>query len=55
MLFEVIILPYLTLRAFCEDAILIFIGIELAGQLTSGMVVVFVESTKAVVLIDPTR
>ena len=52
VLLELLVLPYLTLRTLNKLAVLILIGIKLAGQRAFGVIVVFVEGTQAVVFVN---
>ena len=51
MLLELLVLSYLAFRTLCEETVLVLIGIKLAGEGAIGVIVVFVESAKRVVLV----
>ena len=52
MLLKLIILTYFALRTLHKGAVLILVGIKIAGQATTGVIVVLVESTQAMVLVE---
>ena len=52
MLLKLIILVNFALRTFHKGAILILVGIKIAGQAATGVIVVLVESTQTMVLVN---
>ena len=52
VLTEVVVLPDIALGVLFELTVLIRVGVEIAGQLTTWMTVVLVEGTKAMFLVD---
>ena len=52
VLAEVVVLPDMALRVLLEVTVLIGVGEEIAGQLTTGMTIVLVVGTKTVLFVD---